>query len=483
MLIEISAILLLLLINAALSMAEMAVVSSKKTRLSQWAQEGRRGAQSALRLASDPGKMLSTVQVGITVVGVLSGVFSGAEIATNLQEFLAVQIPLLADYSRIIGVGVMVTIVTFLNIVVGELLPKRIALQSPETIATFLSGPLNFASRVMRPIVSLLDNTTLMLLKFLGKKATAGDTPVTEEEIKTLVQQGTLAGVFHTSEQDMMERVLAFNDRNIHSMMTARPDIVFLDVTDDFEKNQHKITSAPHSHFPLVRGTLDAVLGTVHIKNIYAEQVDSSEKLAGILTSPLFIPETSGALHVLDVFRRTGMHIAFIIDEYGSVQGVVTLTDLLEAIVGNLPAFDEPNEAMIVMRKDNSYLVDGMIPIDEFKKHFKIAELPNEERAGFQTLAGFILSMMGCIPKTADSFEWKDFRFEVVDMDGNRIDKVLVDHTPKQGKVSVHDSETDSHGDAHAHSNAEAHSAVPTDSNSNANSNAQHGHAHGRSRT
>lgn len=416
----------LLVLNGVFSMSEMAVVSSKKTRLSQWADEGHASAARALELANDPGRLLSTVQVGITLVSVLSGLLSGARAAEAVQAYVAANVPALAQYARLIGVCVMVGIVTLLSIVVGELLPKRIALRSPEKIASILAPPMHLVSKFATPLVWFLNLLTETLLRLVGRHGPAEEPPVTQEEIKSLVDQGTEAGLFEHAEREMMERVLAFSDKSIHSMMTPRPDVVWLNVNDPFEKNRAKMVGAPHSHFPVVRESLDSVLGTVHIKDVYASGIATSAELSRLITPPLFIPESSGALHVIEMFKRTGVHIAFIIDEYGSVQGLVTITDLLEAIVGDLPSGDDDGDAGIVQRDDGSLLLEGTLAIDEFKRHFDIDTLPGEERAGFQTIAGFVLSSLGRIPKTADSFEWNKLCFEVVDMDGNRIDKLLV---------------------------------------------------------
>jgi putative hemolysin len=425
---ELTIIAALLVLNAAFSMSEMAIVSSKKARLSQWAEEGHSSARRALELANDPGRLLSTVQIGITLVSVLSGLFSGASTATLLGNWIGETFPPLANSARLVGVGIMVSLITFLSIVLGELLPKRIALHSPEKIASFLAPPMHLVARASAPLVYLLNSVTETLLRLVGRHGPNDDPPVTEEEIKSLVQQGTDAGVFDTTERDMMERVLSFSDKNIHSMMTPRPDVVWLNIGDSFEKNRAKMSKAPHSHFPVVRESLDSVLGTVHVKDVLSHDISKSEDLTKILTPPLFIPESSGALHVVETFKRTGVHIAFIIDEYGSVQGLVTITDLLEAIVGDLPT-DSSSGPGIVRREDGSYLMDGVLPIDEFKSQFQFDTLPEEERAAFKTLAGFVLSYLGRIPRTADHFVWNGLHFEVVDMDGNRIDKILVSRT------------------------------------------------------
>jgi len=419
---ELALLAFLLTINGLFSASEMSIVSSKKARLLQLADEGHAGARRALALALDPGKLLSTVQIGITLVGVLSGVFSGARAAMHIQEAIADNIPLLAPHARAISVGIMVAIVTYLSIVIGELFPKRIALHNPEAFASVAAGPMQAISRFASPIVFLLDWSTRMLLRLVGRHEQRAEPPVTGEEIMTLVEQGTQAGVFEPGEKAIMDRVLAFGDASIHAMMTPRPQIIWLDLEADYEVNRFKITAAPHSHFPLVRGTLDNVLGTVHVKDIYSYDVQTSEDLVSIVTPALFLPESSGTLSVIESFRSRGAHVAFVIDEYGNVQGLVTLTDLLEVFVGA----SAPEGQEIVRRDDGTFLVDGTLPIGAFKEYFNLDELPAEEKGGYKTLAGFVLTLFNRMPRTGDICEGTGLRFEVVDFDGHRIDKILV---------------------------------------------------------
>ena len=421
----------LLIVNAVFSMSEMAVVSAKKTRLAQWASEGKKGAEAALELSNSPGTMLSTVQVGITAVGILSGVVSGANASTLLAEKIAIWFPVLEPYSRWIGVGVMVGFVTYLNIVLGELLPKRLAMLHAETIATASARGLKMASRIAHPLVWLLDRSTETLLGIFGNQNSFKDMPITEEELKSLVQQGTQAGVFEKGEQDIFERALSFSDQSVHAIMTPKHDIIWLDITEDFSHNEKKLVTAPHSHFPVVRGSLETVLGTVHIKDIYSQKIKSSDELGALLSLPLFIPDSNGCLHVLEMFKRTGVHIAFIIDEYGSLLGLVTLTDLLEALVGGISLPSEEDVPGFVLRNDGSYLIDAMVPIGQFKDRFGFSELPDEKDAGYQTVAGFFLLLLGHIPRTAETVEWDNYIFEVMDMDDNRIDKIMMSRRAK----------------------------------------------------
>lgn len=423
---EAGIVLLLLILNGLFAMSELAIVSAKKMRLQQWSLEGNKKAERALELANSPTDFLSTVQIGITTVGILSGAFGGATLAEHLEDYLVDNVPALGGYEAIVSVAIVVVIITYLSIIIGELVPKRVALRSPEKIAVAVSTPMKWLSRVGSPIVRLLSFSTESVLRVLGVSKALSEPPVTEEDIKSLFEQGTQAGVFEKQEQDIMEKVLVFGDKKVNSLMTPRPDLVWLDLEDDFETNMEKVRSAPHSYFPVTRGGLDNLLGTIHVKDLFLRDKGAPFDLSKKLQPPVYIPETNDALEVLEAFKTSGAHIGFIIDEYGSIQGIVTLTDLLVAIVGDIPSRTHPEEKQIMKRDDGSYLIDGMLAIEEFKDLVKVEELPNEDRANFQTLAGFILSFLGRVPVPTDSFEWNGFKLEVVDMDGNRIDKVIV---------------------------------------------------------
>lgn len=423
---ELVIIFVLLLINALLSMAEMAIVSSRKNRLQQWADDGHHGAARALALANNPGKMLSTVQVGITLVGIVAGVFSGAAAATALEAALVGLVPALAPYGRLLGVGIMVTVVTFLTIVLGELLPKRLALRSPEKLAAALSGVMNTLAKVVSPLVALLDWTTKLLLTLLGQHGKSDEPVVTDDDLMSLVEQGTEAGVFDPAEKDMFERVLSFSDKTIRTMMTPRPSMVWLDLSDPFDKIRAKIGGSPYSHYPVIEGDADSVVGTVHIKDVYCKNIQTTEQLRALLTPPLFVPESANPMNVVELFKKTGNHIAIIVDEYGCVDGIVTATDLLEALVGELPGDGGPGETMVQRRDDGSYFVDGQLPFADLEKLLDVDLVQEGSRVEFQTAAGFVLSHLKRIPKESEFFELAGFRFEVVDMDGNRIDKLWV---------------------------------------------------------
>lgn len=424
--IEIAVIFIMLLINGLFAMSELAVISARKIRLQQWASEGNRRAQQALALANSPARFLSTVQVGITLVGILSGAFGGATLAEHLEAYFLAHFPAYTGYASVISVIVVVAAITYLNILIGELVPKRVALRSPERVAMAVAGLMNNLSRIASPFVNLLTASTEFIVKFLGLSADRMDEAVTQEDIMTLVEQGTQAGVFEKSEQDIVEKVLAFGDKRVSSIMTPRPDIRWIDLEDDFSTALEMIRESPHSFFPVTRGGLDNLLGTLHVKDLYFKELKTAKDIESVLYQPIYIPETNSSMSVLESFRETGTHLGFVIDEYGAIQGIVTLNDILTAIVGDIPSRYHPEDLDIQQRDDGSWLLDGMTPIEEFKSRFEFDELPDEQRANFQTIAGFVMSYLGRVPSVTDSFEWGGYRFEVIDMDANRIDKILL---------------------------------------------------------
>lgn len=423
---EILVIFLLMVANGLFSMSEMAIVSARRARLQEWVEQGNAKAMVALELANSPNRFLSTVQIGITLIGILTGAFGGAALSRSLAPYIAL-IPALRASSEPIAFFIVVLIITFLSLVIGELVPKRLALNSPERIATTVAVPMRWIATITSPFVHLLSLATEAVLKLLRVDIASGDPLVTEEEIKVLVRQGAEAGMFEVAEQDMVERVFRLGDQQMSGLMTPRLDIIWLDLNDSAEINRCKMIESSHSRFPVCQETLDNVLGVIHItdvlnRSLAGEPID----LASLLRQPLLIPETTHALRVLELFKQTGMHIAMIVDEYGVIQGIVTLNDVMEMIIGDIPSSDEPEEADAIQREDGSWLLDGLIPIDELKELFDLDTLPGEERGNYQTLGGFIITQLGHIPKSSDHFDWENFRFEVMDMDGNRVDKVLV---------------------------------------------------------
>jgi putative hemolysin len=425
MAVEIIIILVLILLNGLLAMAEIAVVSARKARLQQRSEEGDDHARIALELANNPGDFLASVQVGITLVGVLAGAFGGATLAEQLSIRLA-SYPRLAPYSDAISVGVVVVVITYFTLVLGELVPKRLALNNPEKIAAAVAGPMRIAALVATPFVRLLSASTNFVLRISGIKA-SNEPPVTEEEIKVMLDQGTQAGVFAEAEQDMVEAVFRLGDRRVGKLLTPRPEVIWLDILAPVEVTHAKILDSVYSRFPVAQGSLDHVLGIVQSKDLLDNLLAGKPlDLMGSIYKPLFVPESMPALKVLELLRKSPVHMALVIDEFGGFQGLVTLFDILESIVGEIPDSGEPSNLEVIQREDGTWLVDGMLPIDEFKEIFRLGELPDESRGYFQTVGGFIMSYLGHIPSVSDHFAWSGLRIEVVDMDGMRVDKVLI---------------------------------------------------------
>lgn len=421
---EILLILLLALFNGVLAMSEIALVSARKVRLRQRAENGDRGARVALELAASPGRFLSTVQIGITLVGILAGAFGGATLAEKLGERIA-RVPLLTPYSEAIGLGIVVVGITYISLVFGELVPKQIGLNSPEKIATFLARPLRLLSKVSAPAVFVLDGSTRLILRLLGTRP-SDEPPVTEEELKHLLRQGTRAGVFEEGEQDIVARVLRLGARRVGELVTPRRAVVALDVDAPAEVNQAKIAESGHFFFPVFEGVPDRVLGLISVKDLWAGGLAGEPPdLRALLTEPLYLPEGMSALRALERLRETGSHLALVLDEYGGIEGLVTLYDVLQAIVGEMPS-SVRNEPMAVQREDGSWLLDGLIPISDMEEILDIAAADAGDLEEFQTLGGFVMGRIGRIPESGDHFEWRGLRFEVVDMDDRRVDKVLV---------------------------------------------------------
>ena len=418
-------IFLLIILNGVFAMSEMAVVSARKSRLQQWAEAGNARARAALELANAPNQFLSTVQIGITLIGILAGAFGGATIATALASWLD-GIPLLAPYSRALSLAIVVAIITYLSLIVGELVPKRLALNNPERLAAAIASPMRALSRIAHPVVHLLGLSTEFVLRMLGMQSTP-EPPVTEEEIRALIAQGAQAGMFEEAEREMVDRVFRLGDRRVGAVMTPRPEIIWLDRDAPPEEIRDTITQSAHSRFLVAEGSLDNVLGVVHAKDLLVHCLgEQTVDLNATLQQPLYVPESMRALKVLELFKQSRTHIALAVDEYGGIQGLVTPNDILESIVGDLPEAGEVVEPLAQQREDGSWLLDGMLPVDEFKALFHLGPLPGEDQAVYHTVAGFVIMQLGRIPAAADSFEWEGLKIEVVDMDGNRVDKVLV---------------------------------------------------------
>ena len=418
-------ILVLITANGLLAMSEIAIVAARKARLQQSANSGDPGARTALELAAHPNRFLATAQIGITLVGILAGAFGGATLAHEIER-LANAVPLLAPYAGIIGVGIVVVGVTYLSLVLGELVPKRIALVHAEQIASAVAAPMRLLSWLAFPLVRLLGVSTDTVLRIFKIKPSL-EQLVTPEEVKILVEQGTALGVFEESEQDMIEGVLRLDERKIGAFMTPRTQMVWIDAGDSLETLRDKIVNSRHSRFPVILGSFDTVLGFVTAKDILKQSlIGQSTNIRQALGPPLFVPETASALKVLDLFKREGTHFALVTDEYGGIQGLVTDRDILEAIVGELPSKDEPGEPEVTVREDGSWLVDGLLNIDRLKEILEMDTMPDEESGRYHTVSGFMMTRLGGIPAVGQHFEWKGFRFEVTDMDGRRVDKVLI---------------------------------------------------------
>lgn len=430
-------ILLLILVNGLFVMSELAIVSARKVRLQQSANQGDKGARIALKLANDPNNFLAAAQIGITLIAIISGAY-GERTFSLVYQPLIDSVPAFQKYSESITFGAAVLTITYMTLIFGELVPKRLALNSPESIARLVASPMTILAKITAPVVYLLSKSTNLVLKLLGVRPSS-EPQVTEEEIKVLIEQGTEAGMFEQAEEDIMKRVFRLGDRRVSAIMTPRVDITWLDLKDTDEENRRTLRESAHSRFPVCKDGLDNLRGIMHVYDLLMETIDGEElNFSKSLKVPVFVPESTRALRLLELFQQTGNQIAFVVDEYGVIQGMVTLTDILQALVGDLPSFDELEEPQAIQREDGSWLLDGMLPIYQFKEIIELEDkdLPGEHRGTYQTLGGFVVMYLGRIPNSADHFNWGNLRFEVMDMDGNRVDKVLVapttnpSHTP-----------------------------------------------------
>lgn len=430
---EITVILLLIILNGLFAMSEIAIVSARPMRLQQMMQRGNRGALAALQLAESPNRFLSTVQVGITLIGILAGAFGGARIAGELADLLS-QVSWLAPVAEVVSLVIVVGAITFLSVVIGELVPKRIALGNAEQIASLVARPMRALSVIAAPVVSLLGLATDLTLRLIGVRA-QDDEEVNEEEIRMMVQQGAQAGVIEEAERDMVESIFRLSDQALDAMMTSRPEIVWLDINEPEEELRRLIQSSNHTRLPVCDGDLDHVLGVVQAKDLLSACLTGGPlNVRAALQEPLLLPEKMPALQALERIRQSGVHMALIFDEYGGIEGLVTLIDILEAIVGYIPSPEEIAAPLILQREDGSWLIDGLIPIDDFQEAFEIPTLPGEGE--YRSLGGFMLFMIGGVPAAGDHFEQAGFRFEVADMDGYRVDKVLLERLPDSATAS-----------------------------------------------
>lgn len=422
---EILVILLLTILNGVFSMSEIALVSSRKSRLEAAARNGDHRAQVALDLASSPNRFLSTVQIGITLIGILLGIFSGDKLTTDMQSLVA-QVAVFQPYAHSIAVVLVLLLLTYLSLVLGELVPKRIGLSNPEGIAKTMAGPMILLSRVTAPFIALLTVSSDLLIKLL--RIQPDDSIVTEDEIKSLVQEGTTGGSIEEIEQEIVQNVFLLGDRRITSLMTNRQEIVYLDLQDDPAENRAKLLEYRHSIFPLCNGGVDEVVGLIYTKYLLGTDLDVElMRLDEMKRDVLFIPENNRAYQVLERFRERKQYVGMIVDEYGGVLGIVTLNDILDALVGDLND-DEESDYGIHKREDGGFLIDAQLPFEDFLSYFTINLSTQDRRdlTGFDTLGGFVLHILKDIPKTGETFTWQTYRFEIVDMDKSRIDKILV---------------------------------------------------------
>jgi len=428
---DIALLLFLILLNGVFAMAEIAVVSSRKARLQRLAEEGSPGAGSALELNAEPSNFLSTIQVGITSIGILSGAIGETALVDPLAAWLGGW-ELLAPYAYAIALGVVVVVLTYFAVVVGELVPKRLALMAPEGIASLLARPMNLLSRATRPLVWLLSTSSSLVLRVLGAKRKE-EPPVTDDEINVLMGQGAEAGVFHESEQEIVSNVLRLDEQRIAAIMTHRSDIYLIDLDEPQEEIRRRLAESPFERIVVCRDGLEHIAGILRTSDLLQAMLGGAPlDIESRLREPLYVPDSVTTTQLLESFRQSRMQIALIVDEYGELEGLVTLTDVLTAIVGELPSAEGPDAIDVVQREDGSWLVDGGVTAERLRSALGIeVDLPGEEENAYNTLGGFVMHMLGRVPSEADYFDWEGMRFEVVDMDRNRVDKVLASRLPE----------------------------------------------------
>lgn len=425
----------LIFFNGLLAMSEMAIVSSRKIRLQQWAQDGRPGAGVALALANEPSRFLSTIQVGITVIGISSGAFGEKTLARDLSGWI-MQYPLLAPFAEGLAITIVIACITVVSLLAGELIPKRLALINPEAIASAIATPMNLLSRVAGPAVRMLSLATDGFLKLIGLYGRKPP-PVTEDDIQGLMREGQQAGVFEAHEELLVKRVFRLDEMRVTGIMTTRADIDFLDLENSYQACMEQVINNNHSRFPVVRGDNEHVLGVIAAKSVLRVAAGGQQAdLSAHMTRPLFVPETVTVMELVELFKKHRQTLAIVINEFGHVQGLVTMNDVMEALVGDIASEEEAQDADVVRRDDDSWLIDGSVTIERFKDVVGIdAELPAEHANDFHTLGGFVMYSLGKVPAMADRFTWQDLELEVVDMDGHRVDKVMV--TRKAGPIEA----------------------------------------------
>lgn len=442
---DILIILGLILVNGIFAMSEIAIVTSKRIRLLKLAENGSRGAQAALDLSENPSRFFSTIQVGITLIGIFNGAYGEASLVERLTPEVAL-LPFIGEFAREIALGVVVVGITFGSLILGELVPKRIAMQYPETVASMIAAPMLWLSRLMGPFVKVLTGTTEFILRLLGMHHKKDDA-VTEEEIAGMFREGTDAGLFEKTEHDIVSRALRLDDQRVASLMTPRLDVHFIDLEDTIEVNLAKIADSSYNRFPVCKGDISHVIGIVHAGSLFEQAIRGKSMdavdIAAATRPPLFVPETISAMQLLETLKENRAELALVIDEYGEIEGIVTLSDVLGALVGDVSVIDEHHEVDGVRREDGSWLIDGGVSFDRFRELLETeVRFPEESAGTYHTLAGFVMTFLGHIPQMTDNFEWEGYRIEVIDMDRNRIDRLLITQleTPEGGASSSEDA-------------------------------------------
>jgi putative hemolysin len=426
---DIIIIFVLILLNGIFAMSELAVVSAKRLRLEKMASDGSGGAKTAIKLADDPSRFLSTVQVGITLISIFNGAFGEASLVARFTPSLAAMgVP--EAWARPAALTVVVVAITFASIVLGELVPKRIAILYPEFLASRVARPMKTLSRMMHPFVLLLSLTTDAIMRVLGMRHHKDETP-TEEEVTGMIKESTDAGVFEKAEYDIAARALRLDDWHMRALMTPRVDLQFLDLGEPLEVNLARLSEIPYARFPVYRGDRSQVLGIVNVRDLFRQAIRKGSlqdiDIEAELDMPLYVPESVSAIDLLEQLKKNHAELAMIVDEYGEIQGMITLTDVMTALVGEVPAVEDEEAPDAVQRDDGSWFIDGGMVLDRFR-YLTGADLrfPDEDNDAYHTLAGFILYQLGYIPKPGERLDWEGWRFEVADMDGNRIDRLMV---------------------------------------------------------
>ena len=426
---EIILIVPLIFLAGVFAMAEIALVSVRKPRLQQWASEGNTSAQVALELASKPETFLATIQMGTTLIGIFAGAFGERTLSLRIESYLS-GFPRLAPYGHVMSLVIVVGAITYVSLIIGELVPKQIALHRPERFASALAKPMMALSRVAAPIVSVLNKSASLVLRVLHVRLSEGPL-VTEEEIKVIMEQGAEAGILEESEHETVRRLFRLSDRAVLALMKPRHDIVWLDADAPAEPAMRQVVASSHSQFPVARGILDNIVGMVKEKDLLACCVSGKPlNLSDVARPPLFVPGAIPAFRLLELFKKSRTHMALVVDEYGDVEGLVTINDFFEDLVGEVASADKPQERHAVQRPDGSWLIDGKMPAHDFKELLNLTKLPGEERGSYLTLGGFVMMKIGRIPVPPDSFEAVGLRFEVAEMDGKRVNKVIVQTLP-----------------------------------------------------